>query len=201
MIFYIISAIISYLIGSVSVSLLICKLMYHKDLRESGSGNAGATNAARVFGPVAGVLTFLGDFAKCVLAMYLSKLLGGETAMLIGGIACMLGHCFPIFFHFKGGKAVSTAGAAAMMVDWRIFVIAFVFFFLLAFLTRRVSLASILSGIAIAVMMFAFQVSLAGKILGCFLCVLVLFMHRENIKRLLNGTEAAFTFGKSKSQK
>ena len=100
-------AIAGYLLGSISVSILVTKYIFHDDLRQQGSGNAGATNAARVYGLGAGVLTFAGDFAKSILAMLLGRGLGGVTGLAVGGAACLLGHCFPIYFKFKGGKAVS----------------------------------------------------------------------------------------------
>lgn len=97
-------AIAGYLLGSISVSILVTKYIFHADLRQQGSGNAGATNAARVYGLGAGVLTFAGDFAKSILAMLLGRGLGGVTGLAVGGAACLLGHCFPIYFKFKGGK-------------------------------------------------------------------------------------------------
>ena len=107
-------AIAGYLLGSISVSILVTKYIFHDDLRQQGSGNAGATNAARVYGLGAGVLTFAGDFAKSILAMLLGRGLGGVMGLAVGGAACLLGHCFPVYFKFKGGKAVS-AGAAVLL--------------------------------------------------------------------------------------
>ena len=116
-------AIAGYLLGSISVSILVAKYIFHDDLRQQGSGNAGATNAARVYGLGAGVLTFAGDFAKSTLAMLLGRGLGGVMGLAVGGAACLLGHCFPVYFKFKGGKAVSAGAAVGLMIDWRLFVI------------------------------------------------------------------------------
>ena len=113
------SGILGYLIGSVSLSIVLSNLLYHRDVRTQGSGNAGATNAARVFGLSAGVLTFLGDFLKTLLALWLGKLLAGENGILAAGALALLGHCFPVYFHFKGGKGVSCGAAIALMTKKR----------------------------------------------------------------------------------
>lgn len=112
---------LGYLIGSLSVSILISKYIFHQDVRTLGSGNAGAANAARTLGAGVGLLTLLGDFLKGVISMLLGSCLGGATGLAIAGAACMIGHCFPIYFGFKGGKAVATAAAVALMIDWRVF--------------------------------------------------------------------------------
>ena len=112
---------LGYLIGSLSVSILISKYIFHQDVRTLGSGNAGAANAARTLGAGVGLLTLLGDFLKGVISMLLGSCLGGATGLAIAGAACMIGHCFPIYFGFKGGKAVATAAAVALMIDWACF--------------------------------------------------------------------------------
>ena len=117
---------LGYLIGSLSVSILISKYILHQDVRTLGSGNAGAANAARTLGPRVGALTLLGDFLKGIISLLLGSWLGGTTGLAIAGAACMIGHCFPIYFGFKGGKAVATAVAVALMLDWRVFLSAFV---------------------------------------------------------------------------
>ena len=119
---------LGYLIGSLSVSILISKYIFHQDVRTLGSGNAGAANAARTLGAGVGLLTLLGDFLKGVISMLLGSCLGGATGLAIAGAACMIGHCFPIYFGFKGGKAVATAAAVALMIDWRVFLSAFAVF-------------------------------------------------------------------------
>lgn len=101
---------LGYLIGSLSVSILISKYIFHQDVRTLGSGNAGAANAARTLGAGVGLLTLLGDFLKGVISMLLGSCLGGATGLAIAGAACMIGHCFPIYFGFKGGKAVAHGG-------------------------------------------------------------------------------------------
>lgn len=186
------SIILGYLLGSVSVSILISKCFFHDDVRSHGSGNAGATNVARVFGLRAGFLTFLGDFLKSVLAMWLGKLLAGDTGLALAGAACLVGHCFPVFFRFRGGKAVSAGAAVGLMVDWRLFLISMAVFLIVAFCWKVASVASISAAIAQAAAAFLFTDSLPLILLAVFAAILVVFMHRGNIRRLIAGQEPKF---------
>ena len=197
-ILYIICAVISYLIGSVSISILLSKYVYGKDVRSGGSGNAGATNVTRTFGFSAGILTFLGDFGKAILALWLSKLVGGSIAMAIGGFSCLLGHCFPIYFHFKGGKAVSCGAAVALMIDWRIMVIALAVFVIAVLISKTVSIASIAATASVGVGTVLLAQNVPALLLGIASCILVIFMHRSNIARIIQGTEPQFRAGSAK---
>lgn len=187
-----------YLIGSVSVSILLSRLVFGNDVRAQGSGNAGAANVARVLGFGAGALTFLGDFAKGVLAMWLGNLLLGSPGTCIAGIACLLGHCFPVYFHFKGGKAVSTGAAVALMLDWRLLLVAVAAFALAALLFRTASVSSMTAAVAVAICAPFLTHDAALLTLSTFAALLVLVMHRANIRRLINGTEPKFHFGRRK---
>ncbi len=120
---YIAVGIAGYLLGSVSISILMSKKAMGGDVREKGSGNAGATNMARVYGWSAGFLTLGGDMLKAAIAMLIGLLLLGDLGIAIGGIAAMIGHCFPVFYGFKGGKGVSILAAVACFMDWRVVVI------------------------------------------------------------------------------
>ncbi len=184
--------ILGYLLGSVSVSILVSKNLFHDDVRNHGSGNAGATNVARVFGLKAGFLTFLGDFLKSVLSMWLGKLLAGDTGLALAGAACLIGHCFPVFFRFRGGKAVSAGAAVGLMLDWRLFLISIAVFLIVAFLFKIASVASMSGAIAQAAAAFLFTGSLPLILLAVFTAILVVFMHRSNIRRLIAGTEPQF---------
>lgn len=195
---YSVCAVIGYLLGSVSGAILLSRFVFKQDVRTQGSGNAGATNAARVFGLGAGLLTFLFDFLKCVLAMFLGGRIAGTAGMVLAGAACLIGHCFPDFSHFRGGKAVSAGAAVGLMIDWRLFLLIMVVFLLLAFACRRVSLASISASIALAACACLFTKEPLLLVLAVFTCILVIVMHRGNIKRLLNGTEPAFKPGHRK---
>lgn len=188
-------ALIGYLLGSVVAAILVSSLFFKEDVRSHGSGNSGATNAARVYGVGYGLLTFLGDFAKGLLACWLGKLIGGDVGLAVAGFASVVGHCFPVFFRFRGGKGVSVGGAFALMVDWRIFVAAFILFLLLALITRIVSAGSLGGIITVGVLMLLLPEEPAVRILGFIAALLVVFMHRGNIARLFNGTEKRMTFG------
>ena len=192
---YILCAVLGYLLGSFSASILISKYIFRRDVRKSGSGNAGAANTARVFGIGAGLLTLGGDFLKCLIAMLLTRALAGELGMCVGGMTCMLGHCFPLYFHFRGGKAVSTGAAVALLIDWRVLAIALAVYLLAAVLFRFASLASLCAAAAIPVSSLILSVSTPRLVLAVFTFVLVAVMHRGNIARLLAGTEPKFSFG------
>lgn len=199
------SMILGYAIGSVVMAILISKLAFKEDIRDKGSGNSGATNAARVYGLPFGVFTFAGDFLKGLLACLIGRLIGGSgvgtwaegasVCMAFAGFFCIVGHCFPILFGLRGGKGVSVGAALALMIDWRIFLIAIGCFLLGAFLSKRVSVGSLLGAAAVGVFSIVFAPLAIVKILGAAAAVLVIYMHRRNIDRLLHGKEAAFTLG------
>ncbi len=184
--------IIGYLIGSVNISIIISKYGLKDDVRSHGSGNAGATNTARVFGMKYGVITFVCDFAKGVIACAAGRLLGAETGLALAGAACLIGHIFPVYFGFKGGKGVATGAALALMMDWRIFAAAIGMFIIVFILSRYVSLSSLCATITVGVTSLFFNPELSLKLLGLFAMVVVVFMHRSNIQRLANGTESRF---------
>ena len=191
-------AVVGYLLGSVSSSILLSRGALGKDVRKEGSGNAGATNMTRVFGWKAGVITLLGDMFKAGAATWLGYLLLGDLGLAIGGIACMSGHCFPVFHKFKGGKGSSVGAALGLAIDWRVFVVIILAFLIVALLTKKVSAGSMTAAIAITVSSLIFAVSTPKLVLAiCAMC-LALFQHRENFKRLLKGTEPDFKAGKEK---
>ncbi len=188
-----------YLLGSVSAAVLITRHLPGGDVRKQGSGNAGATNVARVYGIWVGLATLVGDGVKTALAMLLGWWLAGSPGMTAAAFACLLGHCFPLYFGFRGGKAVSVSAAIALYLDWRLFLILVAVFFLTFLLAKRVSVCSMAAAVAYPVGMLI----LGGfpwytLALGCFITVFVIFMHRENLKRLFKGTEPEFTIGKRK---
>ncbi len=185
---------LGYFFGSISFSVILTKLKFKEDVRSSGSGNAGATNVARVFGMSAGLMTLLCDVLKTVIPMLLGSFLLGDLGLAIGGIATILGHCFPIFFGFKGGKGVSVAAAVALISDWRLFLIAIGVFLIIAVITRYVSLGSIIAVTVYAVIQFLPYFEMSGEklVLGVVVPAVVVFMHHSNIKRLLKGEETKF---------
>ncbi len=202
--------VLSYLSGSISASILISKWFYKGDVRNFGSHNAGATNMARVYGLLGGLAVLAGDFLKAVIAMGLPWLLGvlipeftyAELAYCLAGAGCFLGHAFPVFFKFKGGKGVTVGAAIALMIDWRIFLIILAVFVIVFIITHIVSVSSISAAAAIivaAVLFFVFKVgnfSVYRLVLAAFAGVSVIYLHRSNIGRLIRGEEKKFTYKK-----
>lgn len=207
----VISAIIGYLFGSLSVSVIVSGLVYKGDVRDFGSGNAGATNMARVYGWKGGLVVLLCDMAKALIAMGIGYFLGyiegsanahGIDYMCIAGAACMLGHAFPVFFKFKGGKCVTVGAATALLVDWRIFLIIISAFIIVVAITKIVSVSSITAAFLYPVSYSIFticgitELSLAKLILSLFVGILVIVLHYKNIVRLFKGEEKKFSFKK-----
>lgn len=202
----IIVLIIAYLIGSVNFSVLISKRVAGFDVREKGSGNAGSTNVLRSVGKGAAVITLICDILKGVVAISIAIIIGNiiknsnkELLVQIAGIAVVIGHTFPIFFGFKGGKGVATSLGIILMSNWQIGLICLVFALVLMALTRMVSLGSCGAAILFPVLTLFinenYMVLSEGKsgntylIYSVILAIIILFNHRSNIQRMLNGTE------------
>lgn len=192
---FIVVIVLSYLFGSVPWALVIGKVFFKKDIRQEGSGNLGASNAGRVLGkPVAVIVTVL-DALKAFFSMCLAYYME-PSAMLYAGLACCVGHCFPIFANFKGGKAVATSfgfllGICVFLTHhyfWLFFFPILVFFICL-YLTKMVSVASIIALLSAAISSFftanSLSISLSLILLWCF----VTYRHKDNIQRIKNGTE------------
>lgn len=204
-----ICAVIGYLIGSVNVSVIVSILAYKSDIRKHGSGNAGATNMARVYGVAGGIVVLIGDFGKAILAMALALAIGGESVghdcMLAAGVATVVGHAYPLYFRFKGGKGVTVGAAITLMIDYRLLLIIFCVFVLLFLIRRIVSLSSISacgSLIVASVGFYAFQLIDLWSMITCVVISLfVIFLHRSNIARLLKGEEKEFRFKRKSGRK
>ena len=213
MLAYIIIAIIAYLIGSINFSIIISKKMAGFDVREKGSGNAGTTNMLRSVGKKAAAITLVCDILKGVISIGLAIIIGNisknldkELLLQIAGIAVVLGHTFPIFFGFKGGKGVATSLGVLLMSNWQIGLICLVFALVLMILTKMVSLGSCAAAILFPVLTLFinehYTVLTEGKngnvyfVYSVILAIIVLYNHRENIKRILNGTENKLSFSK-----
>ena len=193
MIRYILIAVVGYLLGSISISVLLSAAVWHNDVRNHGSGNAGATNVARVFGLPQGLLTLAGDMLKTALAGLFGLLLAGRTGMVIGCFGALIGHSWPVFFRFRGGKCVSVAACIALLLDWRLFLILFAVFMLMFLLTRRISACSVTCAAVYPVVYWIFHPGFhLEHVLCLFICVLVIYLHRSNIQRLIRGEEAEF---------
>lgn len=193
--FVILCALIGYLIGSVSFAVIIGKLFYKKDVREYGSGSAGATNVLRTLGKKAAIFVTIGDLLKGIIAylvvMPLGNLSGaGEICSVISGVFAVFGHNYPLYFNFKGGKGVLTSLAFSFMIDYRAATITLIFAILIIAFTRYVSLGSMLGCALNAIIIAFFVPGEYEKIFAIvFLAVLAIVKHKENIKRLLKGEE------------
>lgn len=189
---YLACAAIAYLIGSFCASIPLSKKLYGADIRTKGSGNAGATNMARVYGMKAGAVTFALDAVKTMAAMLIGAHLGGQTGEAIAGAFCVVGHCFPIYFGFRGGKGVSVGAALGFMTHPLAFCIIMAVFFTVAMLGRKVSLASMTAAAALPLAAWVTDAGQMLVVMCIFSALLVIFMHRSNIIRLVNGTEPDF---------
>lgn len=196
----------SYFIGSVSSAVIISKLMSGKDIREEGSGNAGATNMLRVLGKGAGALTLVCDILKGVIAILLSMLFdmwlksAAPDSIFIGNLAyiagffAVIGHDFPIFFKFRGGKGVATSLGVVLMLNWKIGLIVLALALIIMIVSRYVSLGSITAAVSYPILVIGFMVGSEKwnvfYILSAVLLALVLILkHHANISRLLKGEE------------
>ena len=216
-----ISAVLSYLLGSFNSSILVVRLLKHQDIREFGSHNAGLTNTLRCFGKGCAALTLVGDLAKGIVAVLLSKgiceLLGtGLTAQndvhfigYIAGIFAILGHVFPIYYHFKGGKGVLVGVSVFLGIDWKVFLCLIVIFAVVLAISKYVSLGSIIAAACCPVVTFLFQFWQRGDLpmwylwlntgLAALMGAWVIYMHRTNIQRLKAGNENKFSFQSKKA--
>ena len=202
---YIAAFAIGYLIGSINFSVILSRKMAGFDLREKGSKNAGTTNMLRTVGKKGALFVLILDILKGVIAVLLAKLISSNVnqaiACQIAAFAVVLGHTFPIFFEFRGGKGVATSIGVLIVLNWQIGLICLVYGIIMIALTRMVSLGSITAAILFPVLTIfirshyiatGFNYIVFGVIMACF----VLFNHRSNIKRLYQGTENRISFKK-----
>ena len=196
-------AVAAYFLGCFNGAVIVSKYILRDDVRNHGSGNAGLTNFFRTFGGPLTLVVILCDVVKAILAILLSELLLGSLASLAlakywGGLFCLLGHMFPCMFHFKGGKGILSGGTIAIMIDWRVALVVWGGFIILAVLTKYVSLGSCWAGASFPfATWFVFQDPVLTA-LSVAIGGMILFMHRANIKRLLNGTESKFSVHRKK---
>ena len=192
-------AIVSYLLGSLNFGVIISKLR-GKDVRESGSGNAGATNMTRLFGKKIGILTFVGDALKAVLSCILGIVLVGSLGGFVAGFFCVVGHAFPVYFKFKGGKGVACMAAVVLVTSPVCFFILLAIYIVLLLGFKMVSFASVMT-----VIIYPFLLSSTNGyglqiIVALFCSILVVFLHRENIARIFHHEEPKISLGKKKQK-
>lgn len=184
--------IVSYLLGSIPFALIIGKLGYRVDVREHGSGNLGTTNTFRVLGKRAGILVLLGDMGKGLVAALLPLLLGSDMSLLLAGIPAVIGHSYPIFAKFKGGKSVATSGGVLLAAfPWFFLVVVATFLFTL-FVWRMVSLASMAAsavGLVTAISYSVLTQDWLPLVVIVPLALFIIIKHRANWQRIRNGSE------------
>ena len=193
----------AYLLGSVPFGLILAKLFGGGDVRKSGSGNIGATNVARVVGPVAGILTLLFDTLKGVAAVLLAVRITNDSAMwmMISAFAVLLGHCFPVWLKFKGGKGVATAlGVFLALSPWAA-LSALLLFLVCVIFWRFVSLGSVAAAAAMPMLIYFLWAPhhsppIVVDVGTLAIALLVIYKHDANLQRLVEGTEPRFSFGK-----
>ena len=209
--------VVGYLLGSINPSIIVSRRLYGKDIRESGSGNAGLTNMLRVYGKKAALFTLCGDMLKTALSVMLGALIYGvenwtsvdrcmEGAYL-AALFCVLGHIAPVYYKFHGGKGVLAAATAILLLDPLVFLILFAIFALVLLCTRYVSMASVTAAFLYPALTYVFHNNITGVPPAMFtmlfsgVCALmVIYMHRENIKRVYHGKENKFSFGGKKKK-
>ncbi|MEI4800908.1 glycerol-3-phosphate 1-O-acyltransferase PlsY [Bacillus sp. NPDC077411] len=195
---------LGYLLGSLNTAVIAGKI-YGKDIRSHGSKNAGLTNTLRILGKSAAVFVLAGDILKGIIACFIGLFLSvyfysGEAkdcvSLLAAGAGAVIGHNWPVYFGFKGGKGALTAVAVLFMVDWVMALLCLGFFVIIVALTRYVSLGTICATMLVAAISFipVFENTLYFYIFACLMAFMVIFRHMENIQRLLSGTENKLIF-------
>ncbi len=198
----------AYMLGSINFAIIISGKKYHEDIRAHGSKNAGMTNMMRTYGRSAAAFTLIGDAAKAILSCLLGYAVLGQLGAFIGGLFSIIGHVFPIFYRFKGGKGVVTAFATVLMCDPFVFLILLVLFVLIVLFTKYISLGSIMCMMIYPIIHFKAYEFMSAWSLGATvaspymiftvgIAIIIVAKHAKNIKRLLHGQESKFSFKKS----
>ncbi len=207
MVAYIIIAVVAYFLGSISFSVIFSRKFAGFDVREKGSKNAGTTNVLRTVGKKVAAITLVCDILKGLIAVLIAFLVGkyaenvnGAILIQIAGFCAVLGHTFPIFFEFRGGKGVATSLGVIMLINYQIGLICLVFALIIMAATRMVSVGSILAGVLLPVLTLFIHSNYLFDgnyiIFGILMAALVIFNHRSNIKRILEGNENKLNFSK-----
>jgi glycerol-3-phosphate acyltransferase PlsY len=192
----------AYLLGSINFAIIISGKKYKQDIRDHGSKNAGMTNMMRTYGKKAAGLTLLGDALKAVVACLIGYVLIGNLGAYIAGLFCILGHIFPIFYRFKGGKGVVTTAVSILMCNPIVFAVLFLLFVIIVLFTKYISLGSVICVLLYPILLDSINRIFTGQtspyiVFTMITAALVVVKHWGNIKRLASGTESKFSFKKS----
>lgn len=193
-------AVFAYLLGNLSTGTLVAKYIGKVDIRKTGSGNAGTTNVLRTLGWVPSLLTLAGDLLKGLIPTLIGKMFLGEAGMLVGALFAVIGHNYPVFYHFKGGKGIATSWGAIIIINPWIALALIATLVVIVAVTKYMSVASITAAIEFSVLMVIFNWNSPNKamyiIFALVYSALALFAHRSNIARLISGTENKLDFAK-----
>jgi len=196
-------AVLAYLIGGINGAIITSKYFYKKDIRQYGSGNPGLTNFYRVFGKRAVTGVILIDMLKTIVPVVIGRVLFRNFydmevyGSIFAGLCVMLGHSYPVYYGFQGGKTVMAIGTFVFFVDWRLALIAWGVFLVVFAVTRYVSLGAMIAALTYPILIYALGIGGTREIIVSVLSVLLLvFRHRDNIRRLINGTESKFRIKK-----
>lgn len=201
---YLLAALVGYLLGSFPTGLLIGRWLCNIDIRQYGSKNIGTTNMFRTLGPKAAGIVLLGDMGKGMLAVAFANWLTGEPQIalsLTGGLAAVLGHNYPVFLKFKGGRGVATAFGVLCLLQPKVVMIVFPVWLVLVLLTRYVSLGSVVAAFVAPIAAWWFNYELPLVIFTTAAAAFVIIRHKENIGRLLAGTESRIKAGSTETLK
>jgi glycerol-3-phosphate acyltransferase PlsY len=197
----------AYLLGSIPFGLLLAKLFGRTDVRKAGSGNIGATNVLRVAGPTAGILTLLFDAGKGWLAVWIASRLmhGSSSIMIAAGFLALVGHCFPVWLRFRGGKGVATAAGIFLALCPEALLAALILFALVVWHSRYVSLGSLVAAAGIPLLVYLlwaphFAPPIIVTLASIAIALLVIYQHRANIGRLIRGEEPQFSVSKKQDE-
>ena len=191
--------VIPYILGSLNFAIIFSKLFFHDDIRKYGSGNAGMTNMLRTYGKLPALATLLCDMLKGAVAVILGRLLFGDWGSAVAGLFVVLGHMFPCFYKFKGGKGVATTAMVVLATNPIVFAILITIFLIIVIGTKFVSLGSVMCVMIYPYLLSRFEVG-PNVLSGIIIAALVIFMHRSNIKRLLSGTESKISLKSHKKK-
>lgn len=198
---YVLVGLVGYLLGSINFAIIICKRMAGFDIREKGSKNAGTTNVLRTVGKQAAAMTLICDILKGVVAVLLAMLAASiwddadpEALKYLAGLMAIIGHTFPIYYGFRGGKGVATSLGVLLIVNPQIGLICLIFALVIIIATRWVSLGSILAATLFPILTIFMTDSFFAKVISIIMALLVIFNHRTNLKRLKEGTESKISF-------
>ena len=192
--------VVPYFLGSINFGIIISKLFHGEDIREYG--NAGMTNMLRTYGKRDAAITLIGDALKAVVAVILGRILFGISGGYVAGLTCILGHAFPCYYKFKGGKGVVVTAATIAVIDWRIFLVLLGIFILVVAFSKYISLGSVCGMLVFPLLVQVWDRGLSiNVLLSCLISALVIFLHRGNIKRIYNGTESKLSLSKTDKHK